>query len=133
MMKKTLLALCLGSLLAGGAAQAAERVYFVEPVNGATVSSPFKLRFGVEGMALAPAGDMTPGTGHHHLIIDGAAVPQNEVVPTDDTHRHFGKGQTETELTLPPGEHTLTLQFANGAHQSFGAAMSSSIKVLVKP
>lgn len=132
-MKKTLLALGLGMLLAGAAVQAAGRVYFVEPQNGATVKSPFKVRFGVEGMAIAPAGDMKPDTGHHHLIIDGSTVPQGEVVPTDDSHRHFGKGQTETELTLPPGEHTLTLQFANGAHQSFGEAMSSSIKMLVKP
>lgn len=132
-MRNLTLALCLGALLASGAAQAAGRVYFVEPQDGATVKSPFKVRFGVDGMAIAPAGDMKPDTGHHHLIIDGAAVPQNDVVPTDDSHRHFGKGQTETELTLPPGEHTLTLQFANGAHQSFGAAMSSSIKVMVKP
>lgn len=133
MMKNILSALCLGALLAAGVAQAAGRVYFVEPQDGATVKSPFKVRFGVEGMAIAPAGDTKPDTGHHHLIIDGAPVPQGEVVPTDDSHRHFGKGQTETELTLPPGEHTLTLQFANGAHQSFGEAMSSRIKILVKP
>lgn len=133
MMKNILSALCLGALLTAGAAQAAGRAYFVEPQNGATVKSPFKVHFGLEGMTIAPAGDTKPDTGHHHLIIDGAAVPQGEVVPTDDTHRHFGKGQTETELTLPPGEHTLTLQFANGAHQSFGEAMSSSIKVKVTP
>ncbi|WP_024301827.1 DUF4399 domain-containing protein [Pseudogulbenkiania sp. MAI-1] len=132
-MKNILSALCLGALLAAGAAQAAGRVYFVEPQDGATVKSPFKVRFGLEGMAIAPAGDTKPDTGHHHLIIDGSATPQGEVVPTDDSHRHFGKGQTETELTLPPGEHTLTLQFANGAHQSYGEAMSSSIKVMVKP
>nr|WP_294864525.1 DUF4399 domain-containing protein [uncultured Pseudogulbenkiania sp.] len=130
-MKKILLALSLS--LAAATALAAERVYFVEPADGAAVKSPFKVRFGVEGMAIAPAGDMKPGTGHHHLIIDGSSVPLNEVVATDDSHRHFGKGQTETELTLPPGEHTLTLQFANGAHQSFGPAMSSSIKVRVVP
>ena len=130
-MKKILLALSLS--LAAATALAAERVYFVEPADGAAVKSPFKVRFGVEGMAIAPAGDMKPGTGHHHLIIDGSPVPLNEVVPTDDSHRHFGKGQTETDLTLPPGEHTLTLQFANGAHQSFGPAMSSSIKVRVVP
>ena len=132
-MRKITMALCLGALLAGEAVLAAERVYFIEPADGATVKSPFKVRFGVEGMAIGPAGDMKPGTGHHHLIIDGSSAPQNEVIPTDDNHRHFGKGQTETELTLPTGEHTLTLQFANGAHQSFGPAMSSSITVKIAP
>lgn len=127
------LVLCLAATLASGVVCAAGRVYFVEPADGASVTGPFKVRFGLEGMRLAPAGDMSTGTGHHHLIIDGAAVPQNEVIPNDEHHRHFGKGQTETEVALSPGEHTLTLQFANGAHQSYGAEMSSSIKVMIKP
>ena len=63
---------------------------------------------------------MLEGTGHHHLIVDGKAVPKGSVVPADATHMHFGKGQTETTLKLPPGKHTLTLQFADGAHQSYG-------------
>nr|WP_301234598.1 DUF4399 domain-containing protein [Pandoraea cepalis] len=126
------------SLLVAGAsttalAQSAQpRVFFVAPTDGATVSNPVAVNFGVEGMAIKPAGDMTPNTGHHHLIIDGDPIPAGQVVPTDDTHLHFGKGQTETSVNLTPGDHTLTLQFANGAHQSYGPAMSQTIKVHVK-
>lgn len=106
-------------------------------LDGATVKSPFRVKFGVDALRVAPAGDATPGTGHHHLIVDGAAVPQGAVVPTDARHLHFGKAQTETEteteLSLPPGEHTLTLQFADGAHRSYGPTLSSTIKVKVRP
>ncbi|VVD94614.1 DUF4399 domain-containing protein [Pandoraea terrigena] len=124
-------------LLAGASvaalAQAPQaRVYFVGPADGATVSNPVVVKFGVDGMAIKPAGDMTSNTGHHHLIIDGDPVPAGQVVPTDETHLHFGKGQTETRVNLTPGDHTLTLQFANGAHQSYGPAMSQTIKVHVK-
>ncbi|WP_374619612.1 DUF4399 domain-containing protein [Pandoraea sp.] len=124
-------------LLAGASAvalaqSAQPRVFFVAPTNGATVSNPVVVKFGVEGMAIKPAGDMTSNTGHHHLIIDGDSIPAGQVVPTDDTHLHFGKGQTETSVNLTPGDHTLTIQFANGAHQSYGPAMSQTIKVHVK-
>lgn len=111
---------------------AAQSVSFAEPANGATVSSPFKVRFAVSGMAVMPAGDMAANTGHHHLLINAAPVKAGEVVPTDETHIHFGKGQTETEVKLPPGTYTLSMQFANGAHQSYGPSMSASIKVTVK-
>jgi len=110
---------------------AAEQVLFVEPADGQEVTSPFKVRFGLEGMKIAPLGDMTPGTGHHHLIINGKALTKGEPVPVNETHLHFGKGQTETELKLPPGDYTLTLQFGNGAHQSYGPEMSRTIKVRV--
>ncbi|WP_174554615.1 DUF4399 domain-containing protein [Pandoraea norimbergensis] len=108
------------------------RVFFVAPKDGATVTNPVVVKFGVEGMAIKPAGDMSPNTGHHHLIIDGDPVPAGQVVPTDDSHLHFGKGQTETTVNLTPGDHVLTMQFANGAHQSYGPAMSQTIKVHVK-
>ncbi len=119
-------------LSASLAAVAADRVFFVEPKDGATVQSPVQVKFGVEGMTVKPAGDMAAGTGHHHLIVDGKPVPKGEVVPTDDTHIHFGKGQTETELKLAPGAHTLTLQFADGSHRSYGPDMSNTIKITVK-
>ena len=124
-------------LLAGASAtalaqSAQPRVFFVAPTDGATVTNPVVVKFGVEGMAIKPAGDMTSNTGHHHLIIDGDPIPAGQVVPTDDTHLHFGKGQTETTVNLTPGDHTLTMQFANGAHQSYGPAMSQTIKVHVK-
>lgn len=108
------------------------KVMFVEPKDGATVSKTFTAKFAIEGMKIANAGTMTPGTGHHHLIVDGAPVPKGKVIPADATHLHFGKGQAETTLTLKPGRHTLTLQFADGAHQSYGEMMSQTITITVK-
>jgi hypothetical protein len=123
----------LASLASALSAHAAERAYFEAPADNAQVTSPFKVKFGLEGMTIAPLGDMTVKTGHHHLIIDGQAIKSGDAVPFDETHMHFGKGQTETELSLPPGKHTLTLQFGNGAHQSYGADMSNTITVTVLP
>jgi hypothetical protein len=108
------------------------KVSILEPKDGATVSQKFKIKFGVEGMKIANAGTMTPGTGHHHLIVDGGAVAKGQVVPSDAQHVHFGRGQTETELSLKPGPHTLTLQFADGAHLSYGEMMSQTIHITVK-
>lgn len=112
----------------------AARVFFVSPSDGATVKSPLKVVFGLEGMRVRPAGeDVTDQTsGHHHLIIDGAFVPKGGVVPMDAQHIHFGKGQTETEVTLTPGAHTLTMQLADGAHISYGEPLSATIKVVVE-
>jgi Domain of unknown function (DUF4399) len=121
-------------LLAGCAAMnpPAQNVSIVEPADGAVVGSPFKLRFGVKGMAVAPAGTMTADTGHHHLLINLDAIAAGSVVPFTEGHMHFGKGQTEAEITLPPGTYKLTAQFANGAHQSYGKPMSQTITVTVK-
>ena len=110
----------------------AQSVDFVEPRNGEVVTSPFKVVFGLTGMTVAPAGEMTKDTGHHHLLINSASIPAGTVVPADETHKHFGKGQTETLVTLPPGKYQLTMQFANGAHQSYGEKMSKTIEVTVK-
>ncbi len=109
-----------------------QSVSLLEPANGATVTSPFKVRFGVQGMTVQPAGNMTEGTGHHHLLINLAAVPAGAVVTFSPQHLHFGAGQTETMVTLSPGTYTLTAQFANGAHQSYGPAMSQTVTVTVK-
>lgn len=110
----------------------AQSVDFIEPKDGATLPSTFKVRFGLDGMKVAPAGDMTEGTGHHHLLIDIADVPEGVVIPMDDRHRHFGKGQTEAEITLPPGRYRLTMQFADGLHRSYGEKMRKTIEVTVK-
>jgi hypothetical protein len=125
-MKKTVLFSALALLLVAGlaAAQLAKQksaegttVYFVTPANGATVSSPFTVRFGLKGMGIAPAGVNHPNTGHHHLLIDVAQTPNfDAALPATDNIRHFGAGQTETELTLPPGQHTLQLVFADFLH-----------------
>ena len=107
-------------------------VDFVEPKNGDVLSSPFKVRFVVKGMDLRPAGDLTLNTGHHHLLINSQTIEAGKMVPANDTHIHFGKGQTETTLDLPKGRHRLTLQFANGMHESYGDVMSKTIEIFVQ-
>ena len=114
------------------AAAAAQSVDFTEPKDGAVVSSPFKVKFAVTGMEVKPAGTMDNNTGHHHLIINGDSMKVCDSIPFDETHLHFGKGQTETEVKLPPGTYKLTMQFANGAHQSYGPGLSKTITVTVK-
>ena len=124
--------LALG-LLAGCATPApTQSVSLLEPANGATVGTTFKVRFGVQGMAVAPAGEIVKDSGHNHLMINRTPVAAGTSVPFDDNHRHFGAGQTEAMITLPPGQYTLTSQFANGAHQSYGAPMSASVQITVK-
>src|SRR6185437_9276667 len=71
------------------------KVYIIEPSDGATVSSPVTVKFGVEGMEVAPAGSDKPNTGHHHLIVDAEVTDYNSAIPKDDHHIHYGKGQTE--------------------------------------
>jgi hypothetical protein len=108
--------------------------FFVSPKNGETVTPKFKVKFGIKGIKIRPAGEDVADkkSGHHHLIIDGMAIAEGQPVPTDDTHKHFGKGQTETELELAPGVHSLTLQFADGAHLSYGPKLSQTINIEVK-
>jgi len=113
-------------------AHAAASVSFIEPADGAVLSSPFTVKFAVSGMEIKPAGDMTPNTGHHHLLINQDPIKAGEVIPADAQHLHFGKGQTETSLTLSPGKYRLTLQFGNGLHQSYGPELSKTINVTVK-
>lgn len=110
----------------------AQSVDFVEPKDGATVPATFTVKFAIDGMAIAPAGDMREGTGHHHLLINVPDVPEGQVIPMDDAHRHFGKGQTEAEITLPPGRYKLTMQFADGAHRSYGEKLRKTIEVIVR-
>lgn len=92
-------------------------VYFISPTNGDTVASPVIVRFGLKGMGIAPAGVQFANTGHHHLLVDMANPPDmNAALPVTDNIRHFGAGQTEAELELPPGKHTLQLVFADYLH-----------------
>ena len=107
-------------------------VYFVNIKNGENVTSPIIVEMGVHGMSVEPAGKLIPNTGHHHLIIDGSFVEKGRLVPKDETHLHFGKGQTSDTLSLSPGMHTLTLQFANGLHESYGKDWSTTISISVK-
>jgi hypothetical protein len=107
-------------------------VFFVEPPDGATVTSPVKVKFGVVGMDLKPAGDEAPNSGHHHLLVNLDAMPAGATVPFDATHVHFGKAQTEAEIKLSPGTYKLTMQFADKDHNSYGPPMSKSITVTVR-
>ncbi|MEL6579962.1 MAG: DUF4399 domain-containing protein [Cyanobacteria bacterium J06621_12] len=98
-------------------APADAQAYIVEPSDGATVPETFAVEFGLSGMELAPAGVDKPNTGHHHLLIDLAELPELDTsLPATEQIRHFGKAQTETELTLEPGEHTLRLVLGNYLH-----------------
>lgn len=109
-------------------------VSFIAPKNGDKLSPTFKVKFGLVGMKLRPAGEDVKDktSGHHHLIIDGDFITEGKVIPTDATHLHFGKGQTETEVTLAKGKHKLTLQLADGAHLSYGKKLSATIEVVVE-
>lgn len=91
-------------------------VFFITPMDGQTVSSPVSMKFGVSGIMVTSAGDMTPNSGHHHLLIDTELKDPSLPVPKDDQHLHFGKGQTETVLEMAPGTHTLQLVMADGNH-----------------
>ena len=97
-------------------APAGADLYFISPKDGQTVSGPVTVRFGLKGMGVAPAGTQKDATGHHHLLIDADLPPLDQPVPTDDHHKHFGAGQTETVITLPPGKHTLQLLLGDFAH-----------------
>ncbi len=108
------------------------RVFFIEPADGDSVSSPLKIQMGLEGMKIEPAGRVMEGRGHHHLVINGTFVEEGKVVPTSETSIHYGLGQRETEIELSPGTYTLTLQFADGVHQSYGEALSATIEVHVR-
>ncbi|MGP0173062.1 DUF4399 domain-containing protein [Pseudomonas sp. NCHU5208] len=116
------------------AAPEGAKVYFIEPADGATVDQTFTVKFGLKGMGVAPAGVDMAGTGHHHLLIDVDKLPpMNAPLPMTDAIRHFGKGQTETQLTLPPGKHTLQLLVGDKNHVPLDPpVMSEKISVTVK-
>jgi hypothetical protein len=108
-------------------------VSFVGIKDGDTVTSPFKVGFAVTGAKVAPAGTSDPGTGHFHLIIDSELPPQDGPLPANDHVKHYGKGQTEDTVTLPPGSHTLQIELADGLHVPFNPpVVSERITVTVK-
>lgn len=107
-------------------------VEFLNLADGDSVDSPFRVEMGAVGMEVRPAGEMAIGTGHHHLLVDMDAMDAGTLIPNDETHLHFGLGQTETDLELSSGTHRLTMQFANGGHFSYGVGMSSSITLHVR-
>ena len=103
--------------MARSAAPAGARISIVSPANGASVKSPVKVQFAIEGMQLAPAGALQPNTGHHHLLVDtGLPEDMGQPIIKDEKHLHYGLSQTEAEVTLSPGQHTLQLLLGDGNH-----------------
>lgn len=98
------------------AAAPGARVFFVDLADGATIPTRSRVRFGAEGIALTAAGTKSDNGGHHHLLVDTELPPLDREIPSDFNHLHFGRAQTEAELTLPPGEHTLQLLLGDHDH-----------------
>ena len=105
---------------------AGAKVWLIEPKDGAVVKNPITLKFGVEGMHVAPAGSDEPDSGHHHLLIDTTLTDPDAPIPADDKHKHFGKGQTEATIELPAGKHTLQDIFADKNHIPFEPSVQSA-------
>jgi hypothetical protein len=115
-------------------APAGASVFIISPKDGETVGADVLVKFGAKGIEIKPAGDTTPGSGHHHLLIDVAELPPgNAPIPNDATHKHYGKGQTEDTIHLTPGDHTLQLDAGDLAHMQFDPPLvSKKITVHVK-
>ncbi|CUS03314.2 ATPases of the AAA+ class [Candidatus Promineifilum breve] len=130
----TFLLLAVGLLLAacGGASEPVVR--FAEPRDGASVAAPVRVVMAAENFTVEPAGDgaLHDGAGHLHIMVDTPCVAAGQTIPKDETHLHFGDGSIETELALTPGEHTLCLQAADGAHTALpGEGMTHTISITV--
>ncbi len=109
-------------------------VYIISPADGEGVRNPVIVKFGLQGMGVAPAGVDMKNTGHHHLLIDAKRFPPlDKPIPSDKHHKHFGKGQTEIALELSPGTHTLQLVFGDKSHIPFDPPLASgAVTILVK-
>ncbi len=110
-------------------------LYFISPRDGERITGAFWCRFGLRNMGVTHAGDATPNMGHHHLLIDvDEPLDPNEPIPQDRKHLHFGAGQTETLLDLPPGRHTLQLVLGDAEHKPFRPpVVSKKIRITVLP
>jgi hypothetical protein len=109
-------------------APAGAQAYIIEPADGARVTNPVRVVFGLKGFGVAPAGVDRNDAGHHHLLVD-APMPANLALPlpNDEQHRHFGGGQTEVELTLTPGRHTLQMVLGDHLHIPHDPPIASSV------
>ena len=113
------------------------KVYFIGLEDGAVVQSPFKVKFGITGFGITPAG--TTGkerhtAGHHHLLVNVAELPDmDKPIPRDERHIHFDQGETETVLSLPKGTHTLQLLLGDEDHEPHDPPLSSNkISIIVE-
>lgn len=108
-------------------------LYIIWPTDGTRIKGAFWCRFGLRGMGVTHAGDKTPNTGHHHLLIDVDEPLEPDVpIPSDKKHLHFGAGQTEGRIDLPPGPHTLQLVLGDADHIPFDPpVVSKKIHIVV--
>ena len=110
-----------------------EKVYFINLQDGDVLKSPFLIQFGLSGKGVAPAGVDIKNTGHHHLLINVDAIDYDLPIPSSTQHLHFGLGQTETMLDLPPGKHQLQLVLGDKHHVPHQPLLTSKkIEVIVK-
>ncbi len=137
-MKTMKTSIALAAFIIGGAAVAGESpapknayLYIGWPNDGEVVrKNNFRVWFGLRKMGIAPAGTEKPMTGHHHLIVDAPLPPMDEEIPADKNHLHFGKGQTETRITLPSGTHTLQLLLGDLDHVPHNPPVVSQKKTI---
>jgi hypothetical protein len=108
-------------------APAGAKVTITSPANGATVKSPVTVQFAIEGMTLAAAGTSEPNTGHHHILIDTPLPALDQPIPKNVGHVHFGQAQTEGQIELPPGQHTLQLLLGDGNHVPHDPPVASEV------
>jgi hypothetical protein len=104
-----------------------EKVYFINLKDGDELKSPFLIQFGLSGKGIAPAGIDIDSTGHHHLLINVDKVNYSMPIPSSKQHLHFGLGQTETKLDLPPGKHKLQLILGDKYHVPHNPPLFSEI------
>ena len=104
-----------------------EKVYFINLKDGDELKSPFLIQFGLSGKGIAPAGIDVDNTGHHHLLINVDEVNYSMPIPSSKQHLHFGLGQTETILSLPPGKHKLQLILGDKYHVPHDPPLVSEI------
>jgi hypothetical protein len=118
----------------GTPAPADAYLYFVWPQDGTTIKGAFWARFGLRNMGVTQAGSNAPNAGHHHLLVDvNEPLQPNEPIPQDKAHLHFGAGQTEARIELPPGKHTLQLVLGDAKHIPFNPpVVSKKITITVK-
>jgi len=111
-----------------------KKLFFIKPSNGEEITSPFIVEFGISGMDIVPAGVDKPMSGHHHLLINVKKLPNmKSPIPADNNHLHFGKGQTQTQLNLPSGKHTLQLLLGDYMHIPHEKPIiSDKIEIIVK-
>lgn len=125
-------ALIFGTFTYASDDSSAGSVYIISPQDGATVQGPVTIKFGLSGYGIAPAGVDKENTGHHHLLVNSSGLPAKDApIPKDDSHIHFGGGQTETTLKLAPGKHVLKLVLGDKDHKPIAGMESQTVTINV--